>query len=85
MEEKALSHIKIIFGVGNEYPGEKVGDFSANNEEACFVDAVRALYAQCQERADAFEEDVFPIMSVVSSDGESLFELEDRLTEWLDP
>ena len=74
----------VKFGVGEEYPGEVCKEKSVGSEEACFTDEMRKLFQAAQASISDEDEDSFVWISVVDASGDSLFEIEDKLTEWLD-
>ena len=84
MVNESVTEVRVSFGIGEEYPGEIVQEFSFMTGEAVFCTSCRHTYAVCLERVEQTLEDAFVWISIIDSEGNSLFELEDRLTEWLD-
>ena len=74
----------VKFGVGEEYPGKEFNSKVLKSEDECFTAEIKKLFDQSQSSIAVEDEDHFVWVSVTNSSGESLFELEDKLTEWLD-
>ena len=70
--------------MGLEYPGKTFKIKSLQSEDECFTNSIREMFQESQSSISDTEEDIFVWVSVTDGSGESLFELEDRLTEWLD-
>ena len=70
--------------MGEEYPGEAQKTKSVESEGACFTDEMRKLFQEAQASISDEDEDSLVWISVVDVSGDSLFEIEDKLTEWLD-
>ena len=78
------TEVKVVIGIGEEYPGEASQTLTFTDASLCFSESVHAAYQAGQEVVDRCSEDVFVWISVFNHQGENLFEVEDALTEWLD-
>jgi hypothetical protein len=76
--------ITVKFGVGEEYPGKALKSQTLQSEDECFTEEVRQHFKESQASISKDDDDSFVWVSVTDSSGNSLFELEDKLTEWLD-
>ena len=76
--------IIVKFGIGQEYPGKTFKSKHLASKDACFTNEMKALFQDSQASISNSEDDNFVWVSVTDGNGESLFELEDRLLEWLE-
>ena len=76
--------LRVVVGVGEEYPGEARQELLFDDVGSCFCDLTRRAYEACQIAVTAESDEVFTWVSVIDGEGDHLFEIEDELTEWLD-
>ena len=84
MINESVNEVSVLFGVGEEYPGEIVTKLSFTTGEAIFCSSCRNAYSDCVKRVEKTSEDTFVWISIIDSEGNSLFEIEDQLIEWLE-
>lgn len=76
--------LTVKFGVGEEYPGKAFKSQTLQSEDECFTEEIKQLFKEIQASISEDDDDSFVWVSVTDPSGDSLFELEDKLTEWLD-
>ena len=77
--------LDVEFGIGEAHPGSPHSSRKVSTERECFTPQIRRLFTEAQAIASSGTDAQFVWLTIKNSDGESLFEVESQLMEWLDP